>query len=220
VQSLRGMRIAIALFVLTVATDAFAQTPTTTTTPSPPPAPYPAPGGAYPTPTITATAPYVRQGLTFGIGLGVGSLVADCEECDSSFEAGGLHGHVGVMVSPRLAILGEAWAMAHSNGFLTVYQNLATIAARAWLTPQLWVQGGVGAATAGYRWRGFFVDREDRTESSPGITAAVGYELPIRPNMALDLQLRAGTGFYDKDPVDGYVVKGHSVALGAGLAWY
>jgi hypothetical protein len=158
--------------------------------------------------------------VTFGIGLSVGSLVADCAECNSTFEAGGLHGHVGFMVSPRLALVADAWVMAHTEAFLTVYQNLATIGARAWLTPQLWVQGGLGAATAGYRWRGFFVDREDRTESKPGVTVAVGYELALKPNVVLDLQLRAGTGFYDEDPVDGYVVKGHSVGLGAGFAWY
>jgi len=48
----------------------------------------------------------------------------------------------------------------------------------------------------------------------------IGYERPIKPNLALDLQLRGGTGFYDKDPVDGYVVKGHSVGFGAALSWY
>lgn len=171
-------------------------------------------------PVLPVAAPRPRHGLTFGIGLSVGSLVADCTECSETFAAGGLDVHVGFMVTPRFAILGEAWTMAHQDGFLTVYQNIATIAARAWLTPKLWIQGGVGAATAGYRWRGFFIQREDRTESSPGITAAMGYELALKHDVVLDLQLRAGTGFYSKDPVDGYVIEGHSFGLGAGVSWY
>jgi hypothetical protein len=174
------------------------------------------PGQPHPTSPLPTTT---RRGLTFGIGLSVGSLVADCAECNSTFEAGGVHAHVGMMASPSLAIVGEVWTMVHSDAFLTVYQNLATVAVRAWLTPKLWIQGGLGAATAGYRWR-FIVDREDRTESSPGITAAIGYELRLKSNLALDLQLRGGTGFYDKDPVDGYVVKGHGVGFGAAVSWY
>lgn len=213
------MRIALAsLVTIAAATDAFAQVPAGAT--QAPPAPYPPPAAAYPAPQLTASAPKVRDGLTFGIGLSVGSLVADCAECNDAFEAAGVNAHIGLMLTPRLAVMGEIWAMAHHEAFLTVYQNLATVAARAWVTPQLWVQGGLGAATAGYRWNGIFVDREDRTESSPGMMAAIGYELTIKPNVVLDLQLRGGTGFYDKDPVDGYVVKGHSVGFGAAFAWY
>jgi hypothetical protein len=163
------------------------------------PAPYPPPPVAYPAPAVATGEPHVRAGLTFGIGANVGSLVADCAECSNSFAAGGIQAHVGMMVTPRLAILAEVWTMAHHDGFLTVYQNIATIAARAWVTPKVWVQGGLGAATAGYSWHGFFVDREDRTESSPGVTGAVGYEVPLGARNVIDLQLRAGTGFYSKD---------------------
>jgi hypothetical protein len=89
-----------------------------------------------------------------------------------------------------------------------------------WPTPRLWLQGGVGAAHAGYEWNGIFVMREDRTARSPGVMAALGYEVSVRDNFVFEVQARFGTGFYEDDPVDGYVVKGHSAGVGVALQWY
>ena len=72
----------------------------------------------------------VREGLSFGVGLTLGSLVADCDDCRSTFEAGGVQGRAAWMIKPYFAVVGDLWVMVHAEGFLTVYQNLATIGAR------------------------------------------------------------------------------------------
>jgi len=156
----------------------------------------------------------------FGIGLGGGSLRAECEECSSAMEAGGLNAHVGYMVTPQLAILVDVWGMVHKESFLTVFQNINTLAARYWPMPNVWVQAGIGNANAGYYWDGIFVQVEDRTEKAPGVMFGVGYELSVRPKFSIDISFRYGTGLYEEDPVDGYVVKGHSAQFGVGFNWF
>jgi hypothetical protein len=101
-----------------------------------------------------------------------------------------------------------------------VYQNINTLNARFWATPALWVQGGIGNANAGYEWDGIFVDREDRSEAASGVMFGVGYELLVKRHFALDVQFRYGTGFYDSEIGDDYVVKGHNVWIGAGFTWF
>jgi hypothetical protein len=178
-----------------------------------PAAPPPAPYAPEPEPTV-------REGLSFGVGLTVGSLVADCDDCSETFEAGGVQGHAAWMVGPYFAIVGDLWVMVHAEGFLTVYQNLATAGARLWATPRLWLQGGLGVATAGYRWSGLFADYEDRTASSPGIMVGAGFEVMHTRAFALSVELRYGTGFYSQEVGDDYVIEGHSAGAGVTAEWY
>lgn len=161
-----------------------------------------------------------RSGLTFGVGLGIGSLVADCDECRDTMEAGGLNAHVGYMLSPRLAVVIDVWGMAHRESFLTVFQNINTLGVRYWVNPQLWVQGGLGNANAGYEWDGIFVNVEDRTEKAGGVMFGVGYELHVKKGFAIDINFRYGTGFYDEVVGDDYVIEGHSAQLGVGFNWF
>jgi len=158
--------------------------------------------------------------LTFGGALGAGSLRADCDDCRSSFEAFGASGHIGLLITPRIAVLLDLWIMAHVEGFLTVYQNINTVAGQFWITPRLYLKAGVGNANAGYHWRGIFVDRQDRTESAPGVTVGAGYEILFSGHAAFDIQFRYGTGFYDTSIADEYVIEAHNVWLGIGLSVY
>lgn len=188
--------------------------------PSPPPPP-PGPNGAGgPGPWTTPPETTVRSGLMFGVGVGVGSLVADCDDCSDTFEAGGIDARIGYMITPRLAIMLDVWGMAHREDFLTVYQNINTIAARWWVTPALWLQGGVGNANAGYEWDGIFVNVEDRTEKTAGVMFGFGYEFHVKPHFAIDVSFRYGTGFYDTTVGNDYVIEGHSAQLGVGFNWF
>lgn len=209
-MSHRARRIALIAVVLSVVVPALAAAQA-----SPPPAPQPPSSPVTPPPATT-----VRSGLMFGVGVGVGSLVADCDDCRATFEAGGISGHVGWMITPRLALMLDVWGMAHREVFLLVYQNINTLAARYWFTPRFWAAGGIGNANAGYQWDGIFVDREDRTEKTGGVMVGAGYELMIRDNFAIDLEFRYGTGFYDEQVGDDYVIEGHNVSIGAGFNWY
>ncbi len=174
-----------------------------------------------PLPLVTAPPPpAVREGLSFGVGLTVGSLIADCDDCSDTFEAAGLQGHAAWMIGPYFAVVGDLWVMLHTEGFLTVYQNIGTLGARLWATPRLWLQGGLGVATAGYRWSGLFADYEDKTASSPGVMVGAGFELMHRPTFALSLEARYGTGFYSQEVGDDYVIEGHSAGVGVTAEWY
>ncbi len=166
-----------------------------------------------------AVDPGVRTGWIFGIGVGVGSLRAECDTCGDAGVAGGLHGHIGYMLRPKLAILLDLWGMGHTEDELTVYQNIGVIAARYWFTPALWAQGGLGSAQAGYKWSGV-VTLKDRTETVFGVMFAGGYEFYRRGHWVIDGQLRYGTGFYSGEEQDSYVVKAHSLSIGAALSWY
>jgi tetratricopeptide (TPR) repeat protein len=191
---------------------------------APPPSLLPGSGGAPvaagPAAGVQAAAGGGRAGWTFGVGLGLGSLQAECDTCRDSFEAGGLHGHAGWLWRPSLSFEVDVWGMVHSEGALTVHQTLAVVAARYWVLPRLWLKGGVGVASAGYRWSAALLNFEDRTENKPGLMLAAGYELFERRGMAVDAQLRYGTGLYEKNVGDAYVVKAHSLMLGAALNWY
>lgn len=162
----------------------------------------------------------VREGLVFGFGAGLGSMIADCDECRSTFEAFGLDAHIGWMLAPRLALVLDSWAMAHVEDFLVVYQHIATLGLTWWATPRLWVQGGLGYASAGYHWSGIFAEREDRTAFRPGFLVGIGYELHQTRHFTIDARLRYGTGTYGEHVGDDYVVRGHSIALGVGFSWY
>jgi hypothetical protein len=49
----------------------------------------------------------------------------------------------------------------------------------------------------------------------PGVAGSIGYELVSHPRFALDLELRAGTGFYREQDV-----AAHNESIGVGLSWY
>ncbi len=201
----------ILALVCALGTHAFAQTP--------PPPPGPGGGAGGPGPWTTPAESTLRQGLMFGFGLGPGSLSVDCDDCDA-VRAGGVSGHIGYMLTPNLAILADFWVMVHNEDFLTVYQNINTLAARYWVTPALWVQGGLGNANVGYKWDGIFVNIEDETKSAPGVMFGVGYEFYVKPKFAIDVSLRYGTGFYDDEANLDYEVKAHSAQLNFGFSWY
>ena len=161
----------------------------------------------------------VRRGLSLGVGLTLGSLVADCPDCGDAL-SGGVQFHAGWMPRPYLMIIGEDWLMARSDGFVTIYQNLATAGARVWATRRLWLQGGVGLATAGYRSEGLFDQPEELTAHRPGFMIGAGFEAIRRPVFALSLELRYGTGFYSREMGTDHAMGGHSVGLGATAEWY
>lgn len=180
----------------------------------PPIAPTPSSGAG------EARAPAARTGWFIGGGVNVGSLRAECSTCsDDTYAAGGGEVHVGYMLRPRLGLLVDSWVMAHRQDFLTVHQAIAVVAARYWVHGPLWLQGGLGLASAGYKWD-FIVQQQDRSERKPGFSVAVGYEFYTWRGIVFDAELRFGTGFYSDDIGANAVGKADSVGLGVGATWY
>ena len=167
-----------------------------------------------------ATPAEVRQGFFVGFSVGAGNMscetVGEDEVCDGVTEAGGAALHLGTMLRPHLALSGEVWVMGHTEDYVTITNAITTIGIVYWLTPNLWIRGGVGGAVASWQYKGpLGLELGDETESVPAVMGAVGYELKSTPHFAIDIQLRGGTGYYEDEQA-----KTHNVALAVGFTWY
>lgn len=101
-----------------------------------------------------ATTP-VRDGLTMGASVGRGSIDVRCATCvDAKLtEAVSASGHVGYMVTPRLAVVGEYWLVRFKDRGSTLFddsevhlvsQHNSALAAQVFVTERLWIKGGFG----------------------------------------------------------------------------
>lgn len=161
-----------------------------------------------------------RKGLLLGFGLGAGGMESsdgpiECVDCNDSV-AGSLDFHIGFMLSPRLGIMYEAWGAGQrldSAQSVTLVQVLSMAAAQYWLTPRLWIKGGVGSAHLFERYK----ETMDGKKIDTGVAgmAAIGYELVQGRKYAMDIQLRGGSGTYD-----GLGDRIHQGSLQLGLSWY
>lgn len=157
-----------------------------------------------------------RSGLVLGAsvdGGNIGCQTKSGDDCgDGMHAAGGVSIHAGAMIGPRLAILGEAWGMAHTQDSLTASQALATANVRAWLTPRLWLQGGLGVARSKISYDNDFFMASATSSTVPAMSGAIGLELVRSPVFGLDIELRGGSGLYRDD------VRIYNVALGVGVS--
>jgi hypothetical protein len=159
-----------------------------------------------------------RDGATFGVGIGGGHMgcTVDGEPCsdDSTRPAGGLSLRAGWMLTPRLALTGNLWGMAHQDDRLTVRQGIFAGKVRSWVLDRLWLEGGLGVARASTEIDLGIGQSMTESETVPAIVGGIGLEIVRTPSMGVDLQLDAGTGFYDDE------VRVHQVALGAAVNFY
>lgn len=177
-----------------------------------------------PPPTQLPGGFHDRRGrLAFGGSLGLGGMhdtgsnVTSCNNCNYNPIAVEVDGHIGGFLTPRFALLGEVQAnfqTVHSdtyNGDTVLSQNTLMIAGQLWVTPQLWIKGGIGFAYLQADDYYFTYD----VGSGGAIMGAVGYELMSARNFAVDLQGRIIQGNYNSfgDSVT-------SGTVGIGLNWY
>lgn len=159
-----------------------------------------------------------RTGATFGIGLGGGHMgcAVDGEDCgdDATRPAGGLGLRAGWMLSPSLALTGDLWAMTHRDDRLTVTQGILAAKVRAWVLPRLWVEGGAGVARASAEVDLGIGDVMAESETVPAVAGGVGVEVVRTPELGLDVELEAGTGFYEDE------LQVYQVSLGAAVSFY
>lgn len=198
----------------------------------PPPGYYP-PNTAGPPPA--AGGFHDRAGrLALGFSVGLGKMKIDhsdvvCTGCNGdplSFEG---DVHLGWMMSPRLALLFEAegvgQTIANTGAFTdTLVQSTAMVGAQYWLTPQLWLKGGIGAAQLSVtRDDGFSTTQSDSLNGG-AIMGAVGYEVMSARNFAIDLQARITGGTYKDTTVnaDGTTKDSNlaTTSIGVGFNWY
>lgn len=162
-----------------------------------------------------------RVAWGFSLGLGgmsdTGSNVTSCSNCNYNPIAVELDAHIGGFLGPRFALMGEFQVNAqtvHSDswdGDTILSQNVLMIAGQYWLTPQLWIKGGIGLAH-------LYADNPYEVwdlGSGVALMGGIGYELMSARNFALDLQGRLIQGSYDS--FNDRITSG---TVGIGLNWY
>ena len=178
---------------------------------APPPPPPGGGGGGYYAPPAPEPGIH-RRGFLIGFSLGGGTM--NCSNCNDSDALSGvaLDIHLGGMIAPNLAIMFDGWGVAHSfDGGGTLVHVMDTAAVQAWVMPQFWIKGGVGAGQL--RINDDNGNSVATSETGLGLFGAAGFEVLQGSSFALDLQLRLGTVKYD----------GGSVNMGAltvGANWY
>jgi hypothetical protein len=166
--------------------------------------------------------------LIFGGSIGLGGMKdsgndIDCTNC--SAVSGQLAGHLGGFIGPRLALMGELQAnfqTLSSDRFTgdteVLTQGALLIAAQYWLTPQLWIKGGIGFASLqvdrSYYGDGI-IDESSIPETGLALLGAIGFELLSARYLSIDLQGRILDGSYNSA---GYNIT--AASIGIGVNWF
>ena len=165
-------------------------------------------GGYYANPAPSSQLPggfHNRQGrLIWGFSLGLGGMhdtggSIECTNCTYSTASGQVSGHIGGFIGPRLALLGEAQANLQTlstdiYGDTTLIQSALMVAAQYWVTPQLWIKGGIGFANVAVD--SSYYGTSDTVDTGMALMGAVGYELLSSRFFSIDLQGRLINGEY------------------------
>jgi hypothetical protein len=187
------------------------------------------PGGYYSQQPQTAPGGFWDRGggLVWGVSLGVGQMSSkdgpvECLNCSYSPFAWEVEFHVGGMLSPRLALLGEFQGnvqtveeVAGGEGNKTLAQFGAMLAAQYWLSPKLWLKGGLGVAHLAYNYNDAYGTQDQPIDDGGIFLVSAGYEVLSGREFAVDLQGRWVVGSYD-----GINDKVSSATVGFGINWY
>jgi hypothetical protein len=194
------------------------------TPPGGPPGPPPPPPSYYgPPPTYEAPpGPYFdRRGIVLGFNLGLGFLDVDkqiCTPCDPSPFAANASGHLGVMLNPRLALLGGLGFTGISLdrfGVNTLLQSTLSGALQYWAAPQVWLRAGLGISGLTLQYDDGYAYADEDLDAGLSLLGAVGYEVFSTPYFAVDLQLSVSLSRYAD--IDRSVNSG---LISAGFSWY
>jgi hypothetical protein len=132
---------------------------------------------------VRARAQGTRQGLWFGFGFGYGSTNVSCDSCGTGPRFSGTSGFLkfGGTLNPhlRVGITADGWT--HTSEGET--ENLGNLTASLYYYPRnrsgLFVEGGVGISS-------YDLNTSPAISGTGlGLTAAVGYDLPIGPTASL-----------------------------------
>jgi len=209
---MRGSIFAIAI-VIAAAHAARAQ-PEAATPPAPAPVVQPLPA---PAPSVASE----RHGLFGGGGLYGGNISCDGTSCGKFSKGCGAAGYIGYLLSPRLGILFDVWALtardSTSNSDVSLTFVAATINARYYVLPGLWVQGGLGNGHAEVHVSVF----QARSDDVPVGTIAAGIEVARGRAWALDIAFRLAQGTSTKkDQTSGDATTGRMAGIGANLTFF
>jgi hypothetical protein len=147
-----------------------------------------------------------RAGVVFGLSLGIGGISAS--SCGDVCGFSGLaEVHIGGMIAPNVAVLGDFWEGLHyfsgvpGLGSGETWNGIYTLALQYWPLYNIWFKGGLGfgrlqlnANASSYYGYYYSVNVDDETGFA--FMLAAGIELLQSYNWAMDLQLRYGNVAY------------------------
>lgn len=187
------------------------------------------PGGYYNQPPPNSMFPggfHNRTGrLIFGGSLGLGTMSdrggdITCNNCDYSPIAAEVSGHLGGFINPRLALMGEIQANGQTisqdayGDTTSLVQVAVMFAAQYWVTPQLWLKGGLGFSHLELD-HTYYGTIDSLPENGLAVMASVGYEVLSAQFFSVDLQGRLINGSYNS--VDNSVT---GATVGVGINWF
>ena len=127
-----------------------------------------------------------RKGFIFGLGVGGGKIT--CEDCES-MSGPAVEIHLGGMLTDKMALVWDSSGVVREENGVTVSSAVAAPAVQYWVSPRVWVKGGVGA--------GRLVASVNNVTSSSewglGFLGGLGVELVQKKRFAIDLQARFTT---------------------------
>ncbi|MCE9573176.1 MAG: hypothetical protein K8W52_08470 [Deltaproteobacteria bacterium] len=193
------------------------------------PPPPPPPGGYYAgSPATLPGGFHDRMGrLALGFSIGLGAMntstgAIGCSGCDYNPAAFEVDFHIGGMISPRLALMLEVQGNGQTvqsvdggAGTVTLVQGTAMAAAQYWLTPKLWLKGGIGAAHLSYDYNDAYGTQSEPLDNGAALMGAIGYEVYSTREFSVDLQGRFIEGSYKG--IDDQISSG---SVGVGFNWY
>ncbi|MBK9035561.1 MAG: hypothetical protein IPL61_30610 [Myxococcales bacterium] len=174
---------------------------------------------------VSQPPPPPRVGWEFGLGLYGGEINCENENgdfCDGVTEAGGFDLHASYFFGPRLGAYVDVWPMFHSEDNWTFTHNVVTVGVKYRPVPILTLTAGVGSAQARLRYKIGGLQGDAETDVVSAVLFAAGLEVLRGRRFAVDLQARAGIGFYSEDNNgngDPDVV-GRNLGLGAAITWF
>jgi len=136
-----------------------------------------------------------RKGFIFGVAVGGGGI--KCDDCESmNGPASALY--LGGMVTDKLAIVVDGSGILKTEDDVDLTSIVSGIAAQYWVSPRVWVKGGVGAGQLG-------VSSGKVSETSDlglGFLGGAGVEIVQKKKFTLDLQVRFTTAKIEGDRVN------------------
>jgi hypothetical protein len=190
--------------------------------------PYgPPQGGYYAQPQGVEGGFHNRAGrLMWGVSIGIGGMTENgndvsCNSCNVNPVAGEADFHIGGMLSHRFALMLEVQVNAQtvdaSSGTTTdLVQTAVMAAAQYWLTPQLWLKGGLGVADLALNQSDYYgTVASTQPTSGTAVMAGAGFEIFSARNLAVDLQARLIAGNYSG--ISDHISSG---TVGIGINWY
>jgi hypothetical protein len=150
-----------------------------------------------------------RAGLPmWGASLGLGAMQIDnqdvtCSNCDYSPIAGEVDAHIGGMLNARFGLMLELQDNAKTvsdngaNGAESLSQFAAMAAGQYWVTPKIWIKGGIGLAHLSDDFETYYGTGSQPVDNGAALMAGAGIELLQSRTFSIDLSARMISAGYD-----------------------